>query len=599
MSDVVLDQIESLVRDEFGSDYAAAGPRRYKARSRAHGQDVHEAIRPGDVTRTPVRLAPALDRDALRLYTLVWQRTVASQMADAGFTEAFILLEGRNDAQGYWLTASTRATAFDGYRRLWPESHEGAGAQTPLPNLEAGQQVRLLDVSIQQVITQPPVRYSEASFLREVDQLGIDPMLQLGGSLPQILDLGFVELDGAQLRPTSFGFDLVDRQREYFPGVFDVEFMCRVNDAIAEVAEGTLSEDQALDVVWAALDHSAEQLSQRTQDSLEDSAEEQHDGDLDELCPLCPQEDREPGRLQVKLGRSGKFIGCPNYPDCRYFRNMDGSERAEPDSRASRPALRENLNAQNEPGVPGQEASGGRWTWNRSVGIDLSREIGAERRREIYRRAAARCDEASDGVIQVTCQTHGSVARINVTEMPAHLAALEVEDQRRFLLARTAHTAALVESDIDGAPASALLNDDPQKDLASLYTEAGSWLDRRLLRASGPPGLEIPEDVVRWWAKNRGWVDVVCEMHGVLASIDASRDPRLLGIAWDVAVTEIHARHQLDWVHSFDEPEYEGADCWPRIFRAESVGDDDLLKVLTLGLHFEGPWPWWSFRLLG
>jgi DNA topoisomerase I len=331
IADSALREIAELVQQDYGKAYALAEARRYKTRSR-NAQEAHEAVRPTSVFRTPQRVAAALERDQLRLYTLIWQRTVATQMADARFDQVGIDIEALAPAgvavgeqTRYGLRATGQTLTFDGFLKLYREGRDDEpdeDAEAALPVLTAEQLLRMLEVLPEQHFTQPPPRYTEASLVKKLEELGIGRPSTYASIISTIQDRGYVRLEDRRFRPEDVGYVVTDKLVEHFPDIVNPDFTAYMEKELDDIAEGQLRKVQMLEEFNGPFERALE----KAEDSFERYSEE-----LDELCPLCPQEGREPGRLQVKLGRYGKFIGCPNYPDCRYIRNMDGTERAEPE----------------------------------------------------------------------------------------------------------------------------------------------------------------------------------------------------------------------------------------------------------------------------
>ncbi|TMK36615.1 MAG: type I DNA topoisomerase [Actinobacteria bacterium] len=331
IADSALREIAELVRQDYGKDYSLAEARRYKTRSR-NAQEAHEAVRPTSVLRTPQRVASALERDQLRLYSLVWQRTVATQMADARFDQVGIDIEalvpagsGNGERTRYGLRATGQTLLFDGFLKLYREGRDDEpdeDAEAALPVLTAEQLLRMLEVLPEQHFTQPPPRYTEASLVKKLEELGIGRPSTYASIISTIQDRGYVRLEDRRFRPEDVGYVVTDKLVEHFPDIVNPDFTAYMEKELDDIAEGQLRKVQMLEEFNGPFERALE----KAEDSFERYSEE-----LDELCPLCPQEGREPGRLQVKLGRYGKFIGCPNYPECRYIRNMDGTERAEPE----------------------------------------------------------------------------------------------------------------------------------------------------------------------------------------------------------------------------------------------------------------------------
>jgi DNA topoisomerase-1 len=325
IADSALREIAELVRSEYGEAYTIAEARRYKTRSR-NAQEAHEAVRPTSAMRSPQRLATVLDRDQLRLYTLIWQRTVATQMAEARFDQVGIDIEAANADARYGLRATGQTLVFDGFLKLYREGRDDEkddeDAEANLPELTAEQALRMLDVLPEQHFTQPPPRYSEASLVKKLEEEGIGRPSTYASIISTVQDRGYVRLEDRRFKPEDVGYVVTDKLIEHFPDVVDVNFTRFMEKELDDIAEGQLGKVQML--------HEFNAPFERALEKAEDSFE-RYQEDLDELCPLCPTEGREPGKLQVKLGRYGKFIGCPNYPECRYIRNMDGTERAEPE----------------------------------------------------------------------------------------------------------------------------------------------------------------------------------------------------------------------------------------------------------------------------
>jgi DNA topoisomerase I len=325
IADTALREIAELVKTEYGEAYTIAEPRRYKTRSR-NAQEAHEAIRPTSVMRSPARVAGVLDRDQLRLYTMIWQRTMATQMAEARFNQVGVDIDAiAPDDARYGLRATGQTLVFDGFRRVYFEGRDDApdeDAESMLPDLTAEQLLRMLEVLPEQHFTQPPPRFSEASLVKTLEELGIGRPSTYASIIGTIQERGYVRLEDKRFYPEDVGMVVTDKLIEHFPDVVDVTFTSHMEEELDEIAEGHIG--------WTQVLHEFNGPFERALEKAEDSFE-RYEEELDELCPLCPKEGREPGKLQVKLGRFGKFIGCPNYPECRYIRNMDGSERPEPE----------------------------------------------------------------------------------------------------------------------------------------------------------------------------------------------------------------------------------------------------------------------------
>jgi DNA topoisomerase-1 len=334
IADTALREITELVRNDFGTEYALAEPRRYKTRSR-NAQEAHEAIRPTSVLRHPDRLATTLERDQLRLYTMIWQRTVATQMAEARFNQVGVDIEATpvtpgEEGQTYGLRATGQTLIFDGFIRVYREGRDDEpdeDAENRLPELTAEQALRMLEVLPEQHFTQPPPRFSEASLVKTLEELGIGRPSTYASIISTIQDRGYVRLEDKRFYPEDVAEVVTDKLVEHFAEIVDVNFTARMEEQLDEIAEGNQQRVHTLREFW----HPFREDLERAEEKFERYVEE-----LDEECPRCLEEGRvPPGRLQIRLGRYGRFIGCTRFAaedgGCKYIRNLDGSERPEPE----------------------------------------------------------------------------------------------------------------------------------------------------------------------------------------------------------------------------------------------------------------------------
>src|SRR5262249_48175162 len=259
-------------------------------------------------------------------YRLIWQRTVASQMAEARFRQLSVDIAANADGGSYLLRATGQQLLFDGFRRVYFEGRDDApdeDAESMLPGLSAEQLLRMLEVLPEQHFTQPPPRFSEASLVKALEELGIGRPSTYASTISTILDRGYVRLEDRRFYPEDVGEVVTDLLVEHFSEIVDVNFTAKMEDELDDIAEGKLAWVQVLDEFYGPF----ERLLEKNEDEIT-----RYEVKLDETCPRCPEEGRDPpGHLVEKLGRYGKFIGCDRYPDCGYIRNMDGSERPEPE----------------------------------------------------------------------------------------------------------------------------------------------------------------------------------------------------------------------------------------------------------------------------
>jgi DNA topoisomerase-1 len=330
IAEAALREISGFVRSEFGQAYALAEPRRYRTRTR-NAQEAHEAIRPTSVLRTPDRVSTALDRDQLRLYTMIWQRTVATQMAQARFNQVGVDVQATAGEARYGLRATGQTLVFDGFIRVYTEGRDEGpdeDAENRLPELSAEQPLRMLEIVPEQHFTQPPPRFSEASLVKTLEELGIGRPSTYASIISTIQDRGYVRLQDKRFFPNDVGEVVTDRLVEHFPDIVSVNFTAEMEEDLDEIAEGEMQRVQVLREFYVPFSEALE----RAEEKFERFVEE-----LDEECPRCLEEGRvPPGRLQKRLGRYGFFVGCSRFADedggCRYIRNLDGQERPEPET---------------------------------------------------------------------------------------------------------------------------------------------------------------------------------------------------------------------------------------------------------------------------
>ncbi len=329
LAESALREIAEVVRTEFGKEYALAEPRRYRTRSR-NAQEAHEAIRPTSVLRHPARVAGSLDRDQLRLYTMIWQRTVASQMAEARFNQVGVDVEGSVDGLTYGLRATGQTLLFDGFIRVYTEGRDEGpdeDAEARLPELTADQLLRMLEVLPEQHFTQPPPRFTEATLVKTLEERGIGRPSTYASIISTIQDRGYVRLQDKRFFPEDVAEVVIDKLVEHFPEIVNVNFTAKMEEELDLIAEGATARTRVLGEFWEPFREDLE----RAEEKFERYVEE-----VDEDCPRCIEEGRTPpGRLQIRLGRYGRFIGCSRYAaedgGCKYIRNLNGEERPEPE----------------------------------------------------------------------------------------------------------------------------------------------------------------------------------------------------------------------------------------------------------------------------
>lgn len=291
----------------------------YKARTRG-AQEAHEAIRPTSVAREPQHVAAYLTNDQLKLYTLIWKRFLASQMRPAEFDTMSVEVEGQAGDHGYLLRAYASTLRVPGYLEVYDdkastngngggngdEPAEGEPIVGTLPEVEVGEAVRVLDVLSEQHFTEPPPRFSEATLVKAMEELGIGRPSTFAPTLSTLQTRHYVRREGRTLIPTETGEVVTDLLVDHFPEIVDLGFTARMEEELDEVADGELG---WVEVVRGFYIPFAEQVEDAKRDMPEVKAEPEL---LGRPCPTCGKP------LLVRIGRFGKFIGCSDFPTCRH-----------------------------------------------------------------------------------------------------------------------------------------------------------------------------------------------------------------------------------------------------------------------------------------
>jgi DNA topoisomerase-1 len=297
-----LGEVRSFVQQQYGPAYLPAEPRVY--RSRETSQDAHEAVRPTSVARTPASLKRHLDADQLKVYELIWQRFVASQM-----NPALVLTTTADIAAGpYLLRASGSRVKFDGFARAYQTTLiEEAGPETSkLPALSEGDRLALREVLPEQHFTEPPPHYTEATLVKTLEEKGIGRPSTYATIVGTILTRDYVERDRGKLTPTELGMTVWKLLAKTFADVFDVEFTAKLEARLDHVETG---KDPWVEVVEEFYRPFQKDLT--SAEARQDQVRASLVQETDTLCPKCGS------KMIKKFGRSGPFLACPRYPECK------------------------------------------------------------------------------------------------------------------------------------------------------------------------------------------------------------------------------------------------------------------------------------------
>ncbi len=310
VADTAVRETRDYIRQRFGKEYIPDKPRAYRTRSK-NAQEAHEAIRPTSVGRTPQAMAAYLDRDQLRLYTLIWERMVASQMADAMLEATTVDIDARCAAPSdsvFRFRATGSVLKFPGFRAVYLEGRDDAadGGENALPELAAGDGLINQKLEASQHFTQPPPRFTEATLIREMEEKGIGRPSTYAPTIATLVEREYVQREQRRLSPTELGCTVTDLLTERFADVMAPEFTAKMEEDLDSVAQGEQDWVPMLRDFYEPF-HEAVNLAEQA------------------FTPSCEKCGRP---MTMMMGRFGRFLACSGYPACQNTRNMrDNAER--------------------------------------------------------------------------------------------------------------------------------------------------------------------------------------------------------------------------------------------------------------------------------
>jgi DNA topoisomerase-1 len=320
--------VRTMIGKDYGAQYVPDAVRTYQQKSKT-AQEAHEAVRPTDPNRSPSEIAKSVDRDQARLYELIWNRAVASQMQSAELERTTVDVEAKAGPRTLDLRATGQVIKFDGFLTLYQEGHDDDDEDEESRRLPAMSQDELLQkqaINSSQHFTEPPPRYSEASLVKRMEELGIGRPSTYAAILQVLQDRGYVRIDKKRLMPEDKGRVVVGFLESFFQRYVEYDFTANLEEQLDKIANAEIDWKQVLKDFWVdfigAVDEIKDLRVTHVLDELNDLLEphifpQPADGSDRRKCPQC-----ETGRLSLKLGRFGAFIGCSNYPDCTFTRQM-------------------------------------------------------------------------------------------------------------------------------------------------------------------------------------------------------------------------------------------------------------------------------------
>ncbi|MCY8978671.1 type I DNA topoisomerase [Bacillus halotolerans] len=301
ISNTAVDEAAAFIDQTYGKEYL--GGKRKPAKKNENAQDAHEAIRPTSVLRKPSELKAVLGRDQLRLYKLIWERFVASQMESAVLDTMSVDLTNN----GLTFRANGSKVKFSGFMKVYVEGKDDQLEEKDrmLPDLQEGDTVLSKDIEPEQHFTQPPPRYTEARLVKTLEELGIGRPSTYAPTLDTIQRRGYVGLDNKRFVPTELGQIVLELIMEFFPEIINVEFTAKMEKDLDNVEEGNIEWVQIIDNFYTDFE---KRVKKAESEMKEVEIEPEYAG---EDCELCSSP------MVYKMGRYGKFLACSNFPDCR------------------------------------------------------------------------------------------------------------------------------------------------------------------------------------------------------------------------------------------------------------------------------------------
>ncbi|MEW6451742.1 MAG: type I DNA topoisomerase [Pseudomonadota bacterium] len=329
--DIAPEAIQSarrVIESEYGKQYVPGSPRQYTSKAK-NAQEAHEAIRPTDLARLPSHVKKVVEPDQAKLYELIWLRTIASQMESAELERTTVDITAKAGARTIDLRATGTVVKFDGFLTLYNEDQDDKADDEDsnrLPEMKSGDALQKREIEATQHFTEPPPRYSEASLVKRMEELGIGRPSTYASVLQVLRDRGYVRLEKKRLQPEDKGRVLTAFLENFFQKYVEYDFTATLEEQLDLISNNELPYKDVLRDFWkdftAAIGSIKELRITQVIDALDEMLAPHlfppaKDGSDPRKCPNC-----ENGRIGLKLGRFGGFIGCSNYPECKYTRQL-------------------------------------------------------------------------------------------------------------------------------------------------------------------------------------------------------------------------------------------------------------------------------------
>jgi DNA topoisomerase-1 len=332
MAEEAITSIRQMIGKQYGANYVPEAPRRYQNKSK-NAQEAHEAVRPTDANRTPREVSRYVDAEQAKLYELVWNRAVACQMQSAEFERTTVDIAAKVGDRNLELRATGQVVKFDGFLTLYQESHDEPDEDDEsrrLPAMSQGERLTKEAIDATQHFTEPPPRFSEAALVKRMEELGIGRPSTYASILAVLRERGYVRLDKKRLIPEDKGRIVVAFLESFFQRYVEYDFTASLEEKLDKVSNNELFWQDLLRDFWDGFTAAVAEIKDlritQVLDALNDLLAPhifppRADGGDPRQCPNCGE-----GRLSLKVGRFGAFIGCSRYPECRFTRQLTAGE---------------------------------------------------------------------------------------------------------------------------------------------------------------------------------------------------------------------------------------------------------------------------------
>src|ERR1700688_2734861 len=330
-------QARKVIAEDYGTAYVPDAPRQYQTKAK-NAQEAHEAIRPTDLSRRPADMRRRLDTDQAKLYELIWIRTIASQMESAELERTTVDIAAKAGSRVLELRATGQVIKFDGFLALYQEGGDDDGDDEDsrrLPAMSQGEALKRKDLAVTQHFTEPPPRFSEASLVKRVEELGIGRPSTYASILQVLKDRGYVRLEKKRLHGEDKGRVVVAFLENFFARYVEYDFTADLEEQLDRISNNEISWQQVLRDFWVGFIGAVNEIKDlrvaQVLDALDDMLgphiyAPREDGGDPRQCPSCGA-----GKLNLKAGKFGAFVGCSNYPKCRYTRPLAADSEASAD----------------------------------------------------------------------------------------------------------------------------------------------------------------------------------------------------------------------------------------------------------------------------